>query len=78
MDMIVEFFKSDVGVSISWLCTVIGTVFGIVKAKENKELRVKVGALEVKLESMGNDNVALSGDGNVYTKRNSGGMTINM
>lgn len=78
MEVIIDFFKSDIGVSISWLCTVIGTAFGLFKAKESRALRIKIKTLEVRLENLGNDNVTLSGDRNVYTKKNSGGMTINM
>ncbi|MDO8402521.1 MAG: hypothetical protein Q7T27_03395 [Pseudomonas sp.] len=78
MEAIIDFFKSDLGVSISWVCTVVGTLFGFIKAKENKLLKVKVEKLEVSINNLGDDTVTQSGDGNVYTKQNSGGMKINM
>lgn len=78
MDAIIEFFKSDLGVSISWICTVVSTGFCFFKAKENKSLKVQVKGLEIKVNNLGDDTVTQSGDGNVYTKQNSGGMKINM
>jgi len=34
MDAIIEFFKSDLGVSISWICTVVSTGFCFLKLKK--------------------------------------------
>ncbi|WP_236191276.1 hypothetical protein [Pseudomonas pharyngis] len=78
MDAIIEFFKSDLGVSISWICTVVSTGFCFFKTKENKSLKVQIKGLEIKVNNLGDDTVTQSGDGNVYTKQNSGGMKINM
>ncbi|MCU1784456.1 hypothetical protein NTD80_17020 [Pseudomonas sp. 13B_2.1_Bac1] len=78
MDIFFEFFKSDIGLAISWICTVGSVAFGFFKLRENKKLKVKIKRLEVNVNKMGNDSVSQSGGGNIYTKQNSGGMNIKM
>ncbi len=78
MDILFGFFKSDIGLAISWICTVGSVVFGFFKLRENKKLKVKITRLEVNFNKLGDDSVNQSGGGNIYTKQNSGGMNIKM
>jgi len=78
MDVFFDFFKSDAGVAISWLCTVGSVLFGFFKFRENKQLKIEIARLEVNINNLGSDSVTQSGGGNVYTKQNSGGMNIKM
>ncbi|CAI8971642.1 Bacteriophage protein [Pseudomonas chlororaphis] len=75
---LLEFFKSDVGVAIAWVCTVIGTGFSVFVGGENRKLKSKIKLLEVNVGNMGDDTVNQSGKTNIYTKQNSGDMNINM
>jgi len=78
MDAVFEFLKSDIGVAIAWVCTVGSTILGFVKVKEVKALKLKIKSLEINISNLGDDIVSQSGQGNIYTKQNSGGMNIKM
>ncbi|MBA5685919.1 hypothetical protein [Rugamonas apoptosis] len=84
-----SFFSSDIGVAIAWICTVGGFLYAFLQKKENSTLKLQlhqtqelVFSLQNSLNSMGDDSsqnlVNQSGGKNVYTKTNTGGMTINM
>ncbi len=78
MDLFIEFVKSDMGVSIAWLCSIIGFTFSFFKRKENKTLKKKIIKLEQINIDLSNDAVSQKGKKNVYTKNNAGDMNINM
>ncbi|OOF17879.1 hypothetical protein BZG84_06145 [Salinivibrio sp. PR932] len=79
MDTFIEFVKSDIGVTLAWLCTVGSTVFAVITSKKNKQLKIKIGEI-TKNSTVDNsqDSVMQNGQKNVYTKNNSGGMKIDM
>lgn len=79
MDTFIEFVKSDIGVTLAWVCTVGSTLFAVITASKNKQLKIKIG--EIKNNSTvdsSQDSVVQKGQKNVYTKNNSGGMEIKM
>ena len=79
MEPILDFVKSDVGVAIAWLCTVGSTIFAIVTAKENRTLKVRIHkSVNNATTDNSKDTISQTGDKNVYTKNNSGGMNIKM
>lgn len=79
MDIFIEFVKSDIGVTLAWVCTVGSTLFALITSKKNKQLKIKIGEI-TKKSTVDNsqDSVMLNGQKNVYTKNNSGGMKIDM
>ncbi|ALS33067.1 MULTISPECIES: hypothetical protein [Gammaproteobacteria] len=79
MDTFIEFVKSDIGVTLAWLCTVGSTLFAVIASKKNKQLKIKIGEI-TKNSTVDNskDSVMQNGQKNVYTKTNSGGMKIDM
>ncbi|MCC9661451.1 hypothetical protein ACSFVZ_18575 [Pseudoalteromonas sp. SYSU M81236] len=79
MDTFIEFVKSDIGVTLAWLCTVGSTFFAVITSKKNKQLEIKIGEI-TKNSTVDNsqDSVMQNGQKNVYTKNNSGGMKIDM
>ncbi|WP_083003172.1 hypothetical protein [Halomonas sp. GT] len=79
MESIIEFVKSDIGVTLAWICTVGSTFFAVIKSKKNKQLKIKISEINNN-SSIDNsqDRVTQNGQKNVYTKRNSGGMKIDM
>ena len=79
MDTFIEFVKSDIGVTLAWVCTVVSTLFAVIKSKKNKQLKIQVGEI-TKNSTVDNsqDSVTQNGQKNVYTKNNSGGMKIDM
>lgn len=79
MDTFIEFVKSDIGVTLAWLCTVGSTLFAVITSKKNKQLKIKIGEI-TKNSTVDNsqDSVVQNGQKNVYTKNNSGGMKIDM
>lgn len=79
METFIEFVKSDIGVTLAWICTIGSTLFAVLTAKKNKQLRIKIG--EITSNSTvdnSQDSVIQNGQKNIYTKNNSGGMKINM
>lgn len=79
MENIIEFIKSDIGVTLAWLCTVGSTVFSVITSKKNKKLKVKIGEITSNSEmDNSQDSIMQNGQKNVYTKNNSGGMKIDM
>ena len=87
-----DFFSSELGVSIAWLCTVIGFIFVFFKNKqvnklkleiinvknENIEINRKIKVLTDKSIDNSNNEVNQSGEKNIYTKQVTGGMKIDM
>lgn len=81
MEQIFEFFKSDIGVSIAWICTVLSTALAITTKNENRKLKASIKNITKNTLSNAKDSsttVNQSGEKNVYTKHNSGGMNIHM
>lgn len=79
METFIEFVKSDIGVTLAWVCTVGSTLFAVITSNKNKQLKIKIG--EISNNSTvdnSQDGVIQNGQKNVYTKKNSGGMKINM
>jgi hypothetical protein len=79
MDTFIEFVKSDIGVTLAWICTVGSTLFAVITSKKNKQLKIQIGEI-TKNSTVDNsqDSVTQNGQKNVYTKNNSGGMKIDM
>ncbi|MGD9860865.1 MAG: hypothetical protein AB7S90_12495 [Marinobacterium sp.] len=79
MDTFIEFVKSDIGVTLAWVCTVGSTLFAVITSRKNKQLKIKVGEI-TRNSTVDNsqDGVVQNGQKNVYTKNNSGGMKIDM
>ena len=79
MDTFIEFVKSDIGVTLAWVCTVGSTLFAVITSKKNKQLKIKIGEItNNSTVDNSQDSVIQSGQKNVYTKNNSGGMKIDM
>jgi hypothetical protein len=79
MESIIEFVKSDIGVTLAWICTVGSTFFAVIQSKKNRQLKIKIGEINNNSETDNSrDRVAQNGQKNVYTKNNSGGMKIDM
>ncbi|WP_139794442.1 hypothetical protein [Vreelandella lionensis] len=79
MDTFIEFVKSDIGVTLAWVCTVGSTLFAVITSKKNKQLKIKIGEItNNSTVDNSQDSVIQSGQNNVYTKNNSGGMRIDM
>ncbi|GEB70089.1 hypothetical protein PC2016_1664 [Pseudoalteromonas carrageenovora] len=77
MEHLIEFVKSDIGVSLAWLCSVGSTIYAIFSSKKNKELKIKIQQITNNTDNS-KDSVNQHGQKNVYTKNNSGGMKIDM
>lgn len=79
MDIFIDFVKSDIGVTLAWVCTVGSTLFAVITSKKNKQLKIKIGKItNNSTVDNSQDSVIQSGQKNVYTKNNSGGMKIDM
>lgn len=79
MDTFIEFVKSDIGVTLAWVCTVGSTLFAVITSKKNKQLKIKIGEItNNSAVDNSQDSVVQKGQKNVYTKNNSGGMKIDM
>lgn len=79
MESIIEFVKSDIGVSLAWICTVGSTLFAVITSKKNRQLKIKIGEINNNSATDNSqDSVTQNGQKNVYTKNNSGGMNIDM
>ena len=79
MENIIEFVKSDIGVTLAWIWTVASTLFALITLKNNKQLKIKIGEISIKTPiDNSQDRVNQYGQKNVYTKNNSGGMKIEM
>lgn len=79
MDFLIAFFKSDAGISISWICTVFSTIYALYSKSENSKLKVKIKNMKIENNTNSkNETITQNGSKNIYTKNNSGGMNINM
>lgn len=77
MEAFYEFIKSDSGVAISWIGTVISTIITLITIKENRSLKSKINITQLKTDHS-QDTVNQNGEKNIYTKNNSGDMNIHM
>lgn len=68
-----EFMKSDLGIAISWICTVASTAITLFTIKKNNALNKQIAILKINQES-----VTQKGKKNLYTKNVSGDMNIKM
>jgi hypothetical protein len=85
-----DFFQSDVGTAISWVCGVLGFIYSFIQKKQNMKLKVELRNFQSLVQNLQNsqntkttsdmseDTVQQVGEKNVYTKNNSGGMHIKM
>jgi hypothetical protein len=87
-----DFFSSEFGVAIAWVCSVTGFIFGFIKNEEANQLKLemisvknenieinnKVRVLKAKVIDSSKNDVSQTGEKNVYTKQVTGGMKINM
>jgi len=79
MDTFIEFVKSDIGVTLAWVCTVVSMFFSVITLNKNKQLKIKIGEItKNSTVDSSQDSVVQNGQKNVYTKNNSGGMKIDM
>lgn len=79
MDIMLDFFKSDIGIGIAWICTVGSTIYAMLKQSEVKVLKLKIKNYKSNVGiDNGQDAVTQNGDKSIYTKHNSGGMNIHM
>jgi hypothetical protein len=79
MESIIEFVKSDIGVTLAWISSVGSALFAVITSKKNKQLKIEIAEITNNLETDNSqDSVAQNGQKNVYTKNNSGGMKIDM
>lgn len=85
-----EFFSSDLGVAIAWICTVLSFLFGCKKNQEMKKLKLQitntnsVQKSQNKTENTAQDldqsstKVKQVGEKNVYANKVTGGIKIDM
>lgn len=84
-----EFFGSELGVAIAWICGIAGFIYSLVQRNTNNKLRLELNQYQTQIQSLQNslnkvqtdqstNTVSQSGEKNIYTKQNSGGMTIHM
>ena len=79
MESIIEFVKSDIGVTLAWICTVGSTLFAVITSNKNRQLKIKIGEINNNSATDNSqDSVTQNGQKNIYTKNNSGGMNIDM
>lgn len=80
MDEFLVFIKSDLGIVLAWICTVFGTLFGIVMNMKNNKLKAEIINIKQSYETTDNssDSIKQQGKNNIYTKNNSGDMNIKM
>lgn len=81
----IEWFKSDIAIVISWVCTVFSTIYAIYQVNKAQGLKKGVKKLQGENDNLRAANVQLNsklvqmnGEKNVYTHVNHGGMKINM
>lgn len=87
-----EFFTSEIGSTIAWVCTVLGFIYGFLQTKSKRKLKVKIQNLQIenktlntsvinlnsKIADFSKNEITQTGEKNVQTNTNTGGMTINM
>lgn len=79
MATFIEFIKSDIGVTLAWVCTLGSTLLTVITLKKNKRLKIKIDeTTNNSTVDNSQDSVIQSGQNNVYTKNNSGGIKIDM
>jgi len=81
LKIIINFINSPIGVSIAWILTVIGFIYGILKRKECNQLKLEVDKISNDYQQIldqSNNEVNQNGEKNIYNKNVSGGMKIEM
>jgi hypothetical protein len=77
-----SFFGSELGVAIAWICGVAGFIFGFFQNISNKNLKIELkNSLNTSTSNsmdIGNEKINQTGNKNIYTKKNTGGMNIKM
>lgn len=83
---IINFSKSDLGIAIAWLATVLSlglSIWAIIFSKavqtENNTLNLKIEKLNSQInhkQKIGDENISQTGEKNVYVKKNTGGLSI--
>lgn len=83
---IINFSKSDLGIAIAWLATVLSlglSIWAIIFSKavqaENNTLNLKIEKLNSQINNkkkIGDENISQIGEKNVYVKKNTGGLSI--
>lgn len=87
-----SFFTSSAGVAIAWIATVGSFLFAVYVHIRNTELKStienltkinishtkKIEKLEQTINDYSRKNVMQTGEKNIYTEKNSGGMNIKM
>lgn len=87
-----KFFTSDLGLAIAWIATTGSFLFAIYVHFRNRELQATIIEMKIenntykqKIEELNlitqtteNRSVTQTGEKNIYTEKNSGGMKINM
>nr|PSV01936.1 hypothetical protein C0W80_08955 [Photobacterium leiognathi subsp. mandapamensis] len=79
MEMFIDFVKSDLGVTLSWICTIVSTIFALCTVRKNKQLELTINTMTNNSNIDNSQNsVTQNGEKNIYTEKNSGGIKINM
>ncbi|MEZ8195822.1 hypothetical protein [Vibrio cortegadensis] len=85
-----EFFSSDLGVAIAWICTVLSFLFGCKKNEEVKKLKLQITNTNLVQKSQNktkntaqdldqsSTKVKQVGEKNVYANKVTGGIKIDM
>lgn len=84
-----SFFSSEIGVAIAWVCGIAGFIFSFIQKNENHQLRIQLNNSLNQIQNLQNslnttqtdsssNEVNQTGNKNIYTKQNSGGMKIEM
>lgn len=77
-----DFFSSDIAVAIAWIFSVAGFIYGFMQKQSNKKLILKIQNMQNsnnnKETDLSKNEIHQTGEKNIYTKQNSGGMNIKM
>lgn len=78
----IDFIKSDIGITISWLCTVASCIYGLLKTNQVIKLQKKISIMKLKIDNIDQSHnlktVNQSGEKNVITETVEGNLKINM
>ena len=87
-----EFFSSELGVAIAWICTISSLIFSLLSNNKVKKLKIQVknvtndkikisnelDNIKAKNLDVSTNEVTQTGEKNIYTKQVTGGMKIDM
>ena len=77
MSTFFDFIKSDVGISIAWISSIVSTALAITQSNKNRKLKKQINNSTTNTDKS-QDNLTQIGEKNIYTKTNNGDMNINM